>query len=189
MDLEPPSKSPLHGEESYGEVEARLAEEIHTAQDEGVSPEELAMQRRRNQAILDLEFVFEHPSSPARPVGRTSIGGRIKTSNALLFLLIRSFAQPARYGGAAIGPWRRLRCGVEDLAGALARLDVQVAVRRLIERERLVHRHLVRRNTAFFSDGARQRALDGRAPTLRRPSAIHLKTSLERQMSSSRVTV
>ena len=44
MDLEPPSKSPLHGEESYGEVEARLAEEIHTAQDEGVSPEELAMQ-------------------------------------------------------------------------------------------------------------------------------------------------
>ena len=53
MDLEPPSKSPLHGEESYGEVEARLAEEIHTAQDEGVSPEELAMQRRRNQAILD----------------------------------------------------------------------------------------------------------------------------------------
>ena len=38
-------------------------------------------------------------------------------------------------------------------------------------------------------DGARQRALDGRAPTLRRPSAIHLKTSLERQMSSSRVTV
>ena len=53
MDLEPPSKSPLHGEESYGEVQARLAEEVLTAQDEGVSPEELAMQRRRNQAILD----------------------------------------------------------------------------------------------------------------------------------------